>query len=125
VEFEALHQIAGTLADDVDAQRRHYERLGLPVLATFDPPGLMFVALGAVRLMLQRGAAPATVYLRVADLDATYARLRRDGFVFEDAPHLVYRDDEGRFGPPGAAESMTFLRDPAGNTLGLVERRID
>jgi hypothetical protein len=37
-------------------------------------------------------------------------------------PALVHRDTEGQFGPAGESEWMAFLKDPAGNTIGLVER---
>ena len=44
------------------------------------------------------------------------------GVPFTAPPALVHRDTEGTFGPPGESEWMAFLKDPAGNTIGLVER---
>ena len=44
------------------------------------------------------------------------------GVPFTAPPTLVHRDAEGLFGPAGESEWMAFLKDPAGNTIGLVER---
>ena len=38
-------------------------------------------------------------------------------------PELVHIDTAGQFGPAGENEWMAFLKDPAGNMIGLVERR--
>jgi hypothetical protein len=43
--------------------------------------------------------------------------------AFTTAPTLVHRDAAGEFGPAGESEWMAFLKDPAGNTIGLVERK--
>ncbi|MGI8685792.1 MAG: VOC family protein [Acidimicrobiales bacterium] len=118
-----LHQVAQK-ADDLDASVAFYtDVLGLELIARFDPPGLAFVRLGDTRLLLERSAPPATLYLRVADIQAAYGALADRGVVFEDEPHLIHRDDEGTFGPAGEEEWMTFFRDPAGNLLALASRR--
>jgi hypothetical protein len=38
-------------------------------------------------------------------------------------PAVVHVDTAGQFGFPGEAEWVAFLKDPAGNAIGLVERR--
>jgi methylmalonyl-CoA/ethylmalonyl-CoA epimerase len=111
-------------APDLDAAVRFYQDvLGARLLGRFDPPGLALVDLGGVRLLLEHEAPSATLYFRVDDLDAAYAALQQHAVTLEGEPHLIHRDTAGQFGPAGEEEWMTFLRDPAGNLVGLVERR--
>jgi methylmalonyl-CoA/ethylmalonyl-CoA epimerase len=111
-------------APDLDTAVRFYQDvLGARLLGKFDPPGLALVELGGVRLLLEHAAPSATLYFRVDDLDAAYADLQQHPVTLEGEPHLIHRDTAGQFGPPGEEEWMTFLRDPAGNLVGLVERR--
>jgi catechol 2,3-dioxygenase-like lactoylglutathione lyase family enzyme len=121
-----LHQV-GLSVDDLDAAVEFYrDRLGLRLIARFDPPGLAFFDLAGTRLMLGRNPAPAagsTLYLRVDDIDAAHAALAAGGLAFEHPPAAVHRDDAGQFGPAGQTEWMAFFRDPAGNLLALVGRR--
>jgi methylmalonyl-CoA/ethylmalonyl-CoA epimerase len=119
-----LHQVAQHVDDLERAVAFYRDVLALPLIATFDPPGLAFFDLGDTRLLLEGGAPSALLYLRVGDIDRRFADLRAAGVTFEDEPHLVHRDDEGRFGPAGTEEWMTFLRDSEQNLLGLVERRL-
>jgi methylmalonyl-CoA/ethylmalonyl-CoA epimerase len=120
----ALAQVAQH-APDLDAAVRFYQDvLGARHLGTFDPPGLALLQLGGVRLLLEHAAPSATLYFRVDDVDAAYADLKQlHAVTLEGEPHLVHRDAAGQFGPAGEEEWMTFLRDPAGNLVGLVERR--
>jgi methylmalonyl-CoA/ethylmalonyl-CoA epimerase len=119
-----LKQVAQR-ATDLDASVAFYEgELGLRLLGRFEPPGLAMLDLGdGVRLLLEGAASSATIYLAVDDLDATCERLSGQGVTIESMPHLVHRDTEGTFGPAGGEEWMAFLRDPAGNLVGLMERR--
>jgi methylmalonyl-CoA/ethylmalonyl-CoA epimerase len=118
-----LHQVAQR-ATDLDRSVAFYgEVLGLELIARFEPPGLAFFRLGDTRLLLEASATSATLYLRVADIVAAHGELGRRGVVFEDEPHLIHRDDDGRFGPAGEEEWMTFFRDPDGNLLALACRR--
>jgi methylmalonyl-CoA/ethylmalonyl-CoA epimerase len=119
----SLHQVAQHVDDLERAVGFYRDTLGLPLIATFDPPGLAFLDLGDTRLLLEAGAPPALLYLRVGDIDRRFTELRAAGVTFEGEPHLVHRDDDGRFGPPGNEEWMTFFRDSEGNLVGLVERR--
>jgi methylmalonyl-CoA/ethylmalonyl-CoA epimerase len=123
VRATGLRQVAQK-ADDLDASVAFYrDVLGLPLIARFDPPGLAFLDLDGVRLLLERGAASALLYLHVDDLDAAVADLAAAGVGLEQGPALVHRDDDGTFGPAGEEEWMAFLRDPAGNLLALATRR--
>ena len=120
---DGLHQVAQK-ADDLDASVAFYrDVLGLRLIARFDPPGLAFFDLGGSRLLLERGAPPALLYLHVADLDAAVADLAAAGVELEQPPALVHRDDDGTFGAAGEEEWMAFLRDPAGNLIALATRR--
>lgn len=122
VRLGPLHQLAQK-ADDLDASSAFYaDVLGLQLIARFDPPGLAFLRMGDVRLLLERSASSATLYFRVADIQSAHRELSGRGVVFEDTPHRVFRDDEGTFGAAGEEEWMTFFRDPAGNLLALVAR---
>ena len=121
--ISALHQV-GQRATDLDRAIAFYrDTLALPLIATFDPPGLAFFDLGNTRLLLESGAHSSILYFAVADIDAASTALRGCGVEFVDTPHLVHRDDTGTLGNAGDEEWMTFFRDPDGNTLALVERR--
>ena len=118
-----LHQVAQR-ATDLDRSVAFYGGvLGLVLIARFEPPGLAFFRLGETRLLLEGLAPSTTLYLRVADISAAHEELCRRGVVFEDEPHLIHRDDDGRFGAAGQEEWMTFFRDPDGNLLALAARR--
>ena len=123
MRVDGLHQVAQK-ADDLDESVAFYrDFLGLHLIARFDPPGLVFFDLGGTRLLLEKGAPPALLYLHVDDLDATHAALVEAGVVFEGDPHTIFTDDQGQFGPAGEEERMAFLRDPAGNLIALATRR--
>ena len=120
----ALHQVAQHVDDLGRAVTFYRDMLGLPLIATFDPPGLAFFDLGGARLLLEAGAPSALLYLRVDDIDRRFDEMGAAGVTFEDEPHLIHRDDDGRFGPARNEEWMTFFRDSEQNLLALVERRL-
>lgn len=120
----ALVQVAQR-AEDLEASVAFYrDVLGGRFIAKFDPPGLAFVELGGFRLLLEKGAQPATLYFRVSDMQAAFAAAKAAGVPLEGEPHVIYRDEAGTFGPAGSEEWMAFLRDPSGNLVGLVETRL-
>jgi len=123
-EILGLRQVAQH-ADDLERATAFYrDVLGLRHLATFEPPGLVFFDLGGgTRLLLEGGAPPSLLYLRVADIEAARAKLTAAGVTFEDDPHLIHRDDEATFGERGVEEWMAFFRDSEGNLVGLDEVR--
>jgi methylmalonyl-CoA/ethylmalonyl-CoA epimerase len=108
-------------ADDLERATAFYTNLlGAGPTATFDPPGLVFFDLDGVRLMLSNGSAPATIYLRVGDIDAAVERMREH---VEAEPHLIFGHDDDTLGPAGTDEWQAFVRDTEGNLVGLVEHR--
>ncbi len=123
MQFTRLHQIAQR-ANDLDRAVAFYrDVLGLPLIARHDPPGLAFFDLGNTRLLIERGASPAVLYLEVSDIDATWESLGDAGVERTDPPHMIFSDDTGVFGAAGSAEWMAFFKDSEGNSVGLVERR--
>ena len=122
--IDGVHQV-GLHAEDLDRAEAFYrEVLGARFVARYDPPGLLFFDLGGVRLLLEAGAPASLLYLRVADIDATWASLVDAGVATESEPHVIHEDDAGAFGPRGNQEWMAFFRDSEGNLVGLVEQRL-
>ena len=79
---------------------------------------MAFFQCGSVRLMIGEGEKPSIsegtiVYFSVADLEATAQLLESRGTSFVQKPHLVARMKSHDLW-------MAFLKDPAGNTLGLM-----
>jgi methylmalonyl-CoA/ethylmalonyl-CoA epimerase len=123
MKVTGLRQVAQHV-DDMDRAVAFYTGvLGIPLIARFDPPGLAFFNLGTIRLLLEAGAPPALLYLSVDDVATITEELRAAGVVIESEPHVIHVDEEGRFGPPGEAEEMSFFRDSEGNLVGLAGRR--
>jgi methylmalonyl-CoA/ethylmalonyl-CoA epimerase len=111
-------------AEDLDRATAFYtDLLGAPPSATYDPPGLVFFDLDGVRLLVERGAQPATIYLGVDDIDATVERLRAAGVTIEGDPQVIFSHADDTLGPTGTDEWMAFVRDSEGNMVGLVEQR--
>lgn len=116
-----LHQVAQHAAD-LDRAGAFYTRLlGSGPIARFDPPGLLFFAVGDTRLLLEAGATSALLYLRVDDVRASVEALRADGVEIVTEPHVIFSDADGTFGEP-ADEWMAFIRDSEGNLVGLAGR---
>lgn len=117
-----LHQVAQH-ADDLDRAVTFYtDVLGCELISRFDPPGLAFLRLGATRLLLDKAAPSALIYLRVDDVRATVQKLRSQGVTVDTEPHLIHTDTDGVFGESGWEEWMAFLRDSEGNLVGLASR---
>ena len=108
-------------ADDLDRAAAFYELLlGSPPAARFDPPGLLFFNVGRSRLLLERAAASALVYLQVDDVVSLVERMRRLGMEIVAEPHVIFSHTDDRLGPAGTDEWMAFIRDSEGNLVGLV-----
>jgi len=121
-KFVELHQIAQH-ADDLDRAVAFYsDVLGCEVITRIDPPGLAFLRLGSVRLLLDKAAPSALIYLRVDDVRATAEHLRAAGLPMHTEPHLINTDTDGIFGEAGFEEWMAFVRDSEGNLVGLASR---
>lgn len=123
MESSGLRQVAQRAEDFDRAVGFYRDTLGLSFIAAYDPPGLAFFRLGEVRLLVERGAPGALLYIQVDDIDRAHDDLVGRGVEFVDDPHIVFVDTEGTFGPPGTEEWMSFFRDSEGNLLALVEAR--
>src|SRR4051794_40518399 len=109
---QGLGQI-GVSVRDLGAMTAFYrDTLGLPLL--FAVPGMSFLDLGGVRLMLSlpspgaEGCHGSILYLEVGDIAAAYERLRGLGVEFHGEPHVVHR-------APTHELWLVGFRDPEGN----------
>lgn len=118
-----LVQVAQRATDFTATTAFYADLLGVEPVATFDPPGLAFFDLDGVRLLMDRGAPSALIYLPVDDIDAAVAGLREKGVEIISEPHLIFGHDDDTLGPAGTDEWMAFFTDPEGSTVGLVEQR--
>lgn len=119
-----LVQVAQRAEDLERATAWYRDVLGLQPLATYDPPGLVFFDLGGgTRLLVERGAQSATIYVDVTDIESTVERLREAGAEVVGEPHVIFGHDDDTLGPSGTDEWMAFVMDSEGNTVGLVEQR--
>ena len=112
-------------AEDLDRAVEFYStHLGGRLIARFDPPGLAFFDCGDVRLLLDRAAPSALVYLGVDDARAETESLRAAGVAIDTEPHVIFTDEDGTFGTAGEQEWMAFVRDSEGNLVGLRSRHL-
>lgn len=118
-----LIQVAQRAVDLDRAAAFYSDLLETAPTARFDPPGLLFYDVGGVRLLLDRNAPTALLYLLVDDLDGVLDRLRRAGVTVVDEPQVIFTHRDDTLGPAGADEYMAFVRDSEDNLLGLVEHR--
>jgi methylmalonyl-CoA/ethylmalonyl-CoA epimerase len=107
-------------ADDLDRAADFYTvLLETPPVARFDEPALLFFDLEGTRLLLDRAAPSALIYLRVDNVHETLDRLA--GLVdVVTPPHVIFTHEDDRLGPAGHEEWQAFVRDSEGNTVGLV-----
>ena len=126
LKIDGLHQIALTTADLEWSTDFYQDVLGLPLIASFDPPGLVFFRVGDVRLSIQKvdevEATSSVIYLRVQDINAATDSLKKKSIELEQEPEVVFRDDQGQFGEAGEEEWMAFFRDPDGHLLAFASR---
>jgi methylmalonyl-CoA/ethylmalonyl-CoA epimerase len=110
-------------ADDLDRAAAYYsELLGTAPTGRFDPPGLLFFDLAGTRLLLERGAPSAVLYLRVDSVRESVERLRSAGQPIESEPHVIFSHADDVLGPAGTDVWQAFVRDSEGNLLGLVSQ---
>lgn len=108
-------------ADDLDRAAAFYENLlGEAPAARFDPPGLLFFTIGTSRLLLEKGAPSALIYIEVDDVAEVVERLRGDGVRVVSEAHVIFTHEDDTIGPAGNDEWMAFIEDSEGNTLGLI-----
>jgi methylmalonyl-CoA/ethylmalonyl-CoA epimerase len=107
-------------ADDLDRAAAFYAQLlGAEPTGRFDPPGLLFFDLEGTRLLLDRNAPSALLYLGVDDVHATVDTVR-DTVRIVSEPHAIFTHEDDRLGPAGHEEWQAFVEDSEGNTVGLV-----
>jgi len=116
IHLQDVAQIAFTVQNLAEAKIFYRDVLELKFL--FEAGTMAFFQCGSVRLMIGEAEKPSIsegtlVYFRVADLDATAHLLQSRGTSFVQPPHLVARLKSHDLW-------LAFLKDPAGNTLGLL-----
>lgn len=108
-------------AEDLDRAEAFYRSLlGAEPAGRFDPPGLLFFRLGRTRLLLERGAPSALLYLEVPSVRQRVEALRAEGVTIEGEPHVIFHHDDDALGTAGTDEWQAFVRDSEGNLVGLV-----
>lgn len=107
-------------AEDLDRASDFYTvLLGAGPTARFDDAGLVFFDLDGVRLLLDRNAPSALIYLHVDNAHEAIERL--DGIAdVVTRPHRIFTHDTDVLGPARHEEWQAFVRDTEGNLVGLV-----
>jgi methylmalonyl-CoA/ethylmalonyl-CoA epimerase len=116
VQLNEIGQIALTVRDLARAKDFYQNALGMRFL--FDAGTMVFFQCGGVRLMIglseETGPIGGTIlYFKVADIQKVHRVLEEKGVGFVQPPHLVAR-------MPDHELWIAFLKDPEGNTLGLM-----
>lgn len=117
----ALNQLGQVMLPvvDVDVAEEFYsQKLGLRKLYRFGD--FLFYDCAGVRLLLEKSTAQPFIpsasifYFRVTDISLTYREFQGRGVTFIDHPHLIAPMEDHDLW-------MAFLKDPAGNTLALMQ----
>lgn len=115
VHFDKIAQIAIGVRDPAHAKDFYQNVLGMNLL--FEAGGMVFFQCGDIRLMIGPSDAPqrggAILYFLVPDIQKAYADLSERNVEFVQPPHLVAR-------MPDHDLWIAFLKDPDGNTLGMM-----
>ena len=125
-DAKRLRQVMQPVTDMVRARAFYGEVLRLPLTADYGP--LVFFDLGGgMRLLLETndgGPSGSILYLAVEGIEDRTKELDAAGVEIVAAPHRIFVDEAGTFGPAGEEEWMAFFKDSEGNTLAFVERRL-
>lgn len=120
-KISAIGQIAITVSDVPKALSFYRDILGLTFL--FSPnPELAFLKAGEVRIMLStpQGAgkvgANSILYFKTSDIESTHAEIIAKGATNERSPQLAAK-------MPDHELWLSFIRDPDGNLVGIMEER--
>jgi methylmalonyl-CoA/ethylmalonyl-CoA epimerase len=119
-----IHQVSLICKDIAQSRKFYAEVLGAQFIAEFDPPGLLFFRFGSTRLLMDKNGKPGLLYIRVTRIDQMVNSLQEKGVEFETEVQAAFKDDDGLFGKAGNTECMAFFKDPADNTLALVEQKL-
>ena len=117
VRVTEILQVALTVDDVVRAKEFYGDVLGMRFL--FGAGNMAFFQCGGVRLLIGAGEVKAggtILYFRVADLAGTHEALQARGVEVAQTPHMVAR-------MPDHELWLAFIKDPAGNLLGLMEEK--
>jgi methylmalonyl-CoA/ethylmalonyl-CoA epimerase len=114
----ALRQVALTVSDVARSTTFYRDVLGLPFLFSAGP-GLAFLDIGGVRLMISapegefKPGLSSVLYLQVADIDAAYREMTTRGVTFPKEPAMIAK-------MPDHELWLCEFRDPDGNPLALM-----
>jgi methylmalonyl-CoA/ethylmalonyl-CoA epimerase len=118
IHVAEIAQVALTVTNLDEARAFYRDVLGMQFM--FDAGSMAFFQCGAVRVLIGTGeqepGGGTIVYFRVADLEAAHAALAACAVEIAQAPHLVARMKTHDLW-------LAFVKDPSGNTLGLMEER--
>jgi methylmalonyl-CoA/ethylmalonyl-CoA epimerase len=120
VHFDKIGQIAITVSEVARSKSFYQDTLGMKHLYDAGPQ-LSFFQCGEIRLMLGTAEKPeprggTILYFKVDDIEATHAGLTAENVEFIQAPQLIAK-------MPDHDLWMAFLKDPDGNTLGVMCER--
>lgn len=117
----AIGQIAITVNDVEKALGFYRDILGLQFL--FSPsPQLAFLKAGETRIMLStpqgsgQVGANSILYFRTSDIEQTHATIIEGGATNERTPQLAAQMSDHELW-------LSFVRDPDGNLVGLMEEK--
>jgi methylmalonyl-CoA/ethylmalonyl-CoA epimerase len=116
VSLNKIGQIAVTVRDLARAKDFYWNVLGMRFL--FDAGNMCFFQCGEIRFTIglaeeQIPLGGTILYFKVEDIHKTHESLKAQNVEFVQAPHLVAR-------MPDHDLWLAFLKDPDGNTLGLM-----
>src|SRR5688500_3436515 len=116
-----IGQIAITVSDVARALSFYRDILGLPFLFSAGPD-LAFLRAGDVRVMLStpQGAgkvgANSILYFKTTDIEQVHEAIIARGAINERSPQLAAK-------MPDHELWLSFIRDPDGNLVGLMEEK--
>jgi DNA-binding CsgD family transcriptional regulator/predicted enzyme related to lactoylglutathione lyase len=112
----SLGQIARSVKNIEASEKWYKEVLQLKHLYTFDK--LAFFEIDGTRIMLseseQVNPSESILYLKVQDIQETYAKWQTLGIHFINAPHMIHKHEDG------TEEWMAFFEDLEKRSLGLM-----
>jgi catechol 2,3-dioxygenase-like lactoylglutathione lyase family enzyme len=121
VKIESIGQILVSVSDVDRAVAFYRDVLGLTFLFRVPGQPMAFFDCDGIRLYLgvpdkPEFTAAATLYFRVADIDAAHEELTGRGVAFLERPHLTHDDGTTQLW-------LAFFRDTEGNLHSLMEER--
>jgi predicted enzyme related to lactoylglutathione lyase len=117
----SIGQVAITVSDVEKAIGFYRDVLGVPFLFSAGPQ-LAFLRAGDVRVMLStpqgsgQVGANSILYFRTTDIESTHSAIIERGAVNERSPQLAAK-------MPDHELWLSFVRDPDGNLVGLMEEK--